>query len=221
MSLSPLNLQERQQVLDLAQTLAPVDREAFATLYPVMRVRHLAPQEALFQVGDHPAMECFVLDGLLRSWLGDAHGRAVTLDFHAGPCALTPAIARSSTLGRSRIQCEALAATRVVLFSAEALSQCMVQHSSVAGWGNAVLTQELMRRVDKELALATQTARDRFLTLCAEHPTLLGSVAQHHLASYLGITPVSLSRLRGQLRGPQPAQTSAAMSSERRRRAGS
>lgn len=199
MKLEALTPTDCQRVLATARLLAPVEESAFAPLMRDMRVAQLGPQEVLLRVGDAPPMECFVLDGVLRSWLGDAQGRAVTLDFYVGPCAMTPAIARSRA-GQSRIHCEALTSARVVLFEAEALSRKMMADMTMALWGDAVLTQELVRRVDRELALATQSAKERLMALRADKPGLEDCVPQHHLASYLGITPVSLSRLRGQLR---------------------
>ncbi len=45
----------------------------------------------------------------------------------------------------------------------------------------------------------TQTPRQRYLTLLREHPEIIERIPQHYIASYLGITPVSLSRIRHKL----------------------
>jgi hypothetical protein len=42
----------------------------------------------------------------------------------------------------------------------------------------------------------TKTAKERFEDLINEAPYLLEKVPQYHIATYLGITPQSLSRLK-------------------------
>jgi CRP-like cAMP-binding protein len=42
----------------------------------------------------------------------------------------------------------------------------------------------------------TDTPEQRYLRLLTDHPELLKRVPQYHLASYLGIQPESLSRIR-------------------------
>ena len=55
----------------------------------------------------------------------------------------------------------------------------------------------LMRREHQFLTLS---AEDRNLAFRREQPHVLGRVAQYEIAAYLGITPVSLSRLVAKLR---------------------
>lgn len=63
----------------------------------------------------------------------------------------------------------------------------------------ALQRAELVRRADGEWALAALPAIERLLRLRREQPGLEDAVAHHHIASYLGVTPVPLSRLRAQL----------------------
>jgi len=44
--------------------------------------------------------------------------------------------------------------------------------------------------------LANQTAEERYLTLMKERPKVFERIPQHYIASYLGIKPPSLSRIR-------------------------
>lgn len=49
---------------------------------------------------------------------------------------------------------------------------------------------------ERLLKFMDSTPRDRYLTLLEERPTLINRVPQYQLASYLGVTPETLSRIR-------------------------
>jgi len=46
------------------------------------------------------------------------------------------------------------------------------------------------------MSFIRDTPKERYVTLMKEKPELLIRIPQHYIASYLGITPVSLSRIR-------------------------
>ena len=50
----------------------------------------------------------------------------------------------------------------------------------------------------QQIALLTQSAKERYDALLDRFPGLQNRIAQNHIASYLGITPQSLSRIRRQ-----------------------
>lgn len=56
-----------------------------------------------------------------------------------------------------------------------------------------------LRKEDRDIAFLSQTAEQRYVALTAQFPAQLGTVPQHHLASYLGLTPESLSRLKARI----------------------
>jgi CRP-like cAMP-binding protein len=191
---------DRQAVLSVAEAIAPIDRDAFE---PVLMAMHCKSCEAgglIVSAGEPDPDEYFVLSGIVKSVVGDAEGREVTLAFHVGPCALTPSIARMAD-GRSRVSCVAMTPTRVAGFPSATLMACMLSNPSIQRWGDTVLRTELVRRADREWALAVLPAAERLLQFRREHPGLEELIAHHHIASYLGITPVTLSRVRAHLRG--------------------
>ena len=63
-------------------------------------------------------------------------------------------------------------------------------------WGDAVMRSELTRRMRREIALATFTAKQRLEGFRTDYPELEDQISHSMIASYLGMTPVTLSRLR-------------------------
>lgn len=71
------------------------------------------------------------------------------------------------------------------------------------GWeriNRRVLEELYAGKEQREFQLLTMTAAERYRRLLQDVPRI-AEVAQYHLASYLGITPVALSRIRRRLRG--------------------
>lgn len=63
-----------------------------------------------------------------------------------------------------------------------------------------MLEEALKRKILRETSLVTKSATERYMDLKKEHPAIDKRVSQAHIASYLGITPVSLSRIRRVIR---------------------
>jgi CRP-like cAMP-binding protein len=53
-----------------------------------------------------------------------------------------------------------------------------------------------IRKEKREVSLLRDNAETRYKTLIAECPQVIQRVPQYHIASYLGVTPESLSRIR-------------------------
>ena len=71
----------------------------------------------------------------------------------------------------------------------------------MANFGRKIFEREILSVDASTLAYgAPPTAKERYLTLMEENPELLQDVPLKYLASYLYITPQSLSRIRAGLR---------------------
>ena len=57
-----------------------------------------------------------------------------------------------------------------------------------------------IKKERRESALLLDDAKTRYLSFLEEYPGLEARLKQHHIASYLGVTPVTLSRIRAQLK---------------------
>lgn len=71
---------------------------------------------------------------------------------------------------------------------------------SIANWGRKFAERELVKTEELIISRQYKTARDRYLDLLKEKPYLLQRVQLGYIASYLGITQVSLSRIRAEIK---------------------
>lgn len=59
-----------------------------------------------------------------------------------------------------------------------------------------MLETQLMHKESKERFMLLYTAQERYALFCQEYPSLLDRLSDYQIAAYLGITPISLSRIK-------------------------
>lgn len=69
----------------------------------------------------------------------------------------------------------------------------------LANWGRRLVERELIKTEERLIFREFKTALQRYQELIEHHPKLLQRVPLGYIASYLGITQVSLSRIRTQI----------------------
>ncbi|WP_431293266.1 Crp/Fnr family transcriptional regulator [Pedobacter sp. P26] len=66
----------------------------------------------------------------------------------------------------------------------------------IANWGRKIAEQELIATERRLIDRAFKGAAERYQEFIAQSPELIKRVALKHIASYLGVTQVTLSRIR-------------------------
>lgn len=70
----------------------------------------------------------------------------------------------------------------------------------LANWGRVLVEREWLRTEQQLIARQFRSAAERYAELIRQRPDLLQRVSLGHLASYLGVTQVTLSRVRAALK---------------------
>lgn len=70
----------------------------------------------------------------------------------------------------------------------------------IANWGRKFAESELVKTEERLISRQFRTAAERYKELLQQNPDLIQRVQLGHIASYLGITQVSLSRIRADLK---------------------
>lgn len=73
------------------------------------------------------------------------------------------------------------------------------QNIEIANWGRRAVEREIMLLENRLIDLQILSATERYQALMKNNPTLLQRVPLGLISSYLGITQVSLSRIRAKL----------------------
>lgn len=71
---------------------------------------------------------------------------------------------------------------------------------SIANWGRKLIEKEIILVEERLISRLLLNASERYKNLMDHYPELLQRVQLNYIASYLGITPVSLSRIRAEIR---------------------
>lgn len=69
----------------------------------------------------------------------------------------------------------------------------------IANWGRKLAEKELVKTEELFISRQFRTASQRYLELLSEQPEILQRVQLGYIASFLGITQVSLSRIRAEI----------------------
>ncbi|MGJ8659456.1 MAG: Crp/Fnr family transcriptional regulator [Cellulophaga fucicola] len=83
---------------------------------------------------------------------------------------------------------------------AKKLKQLFLEDIHIANWGRKFAEQELIKTEERLISKQFKNATERYLELLNTNKDLIKRVQLGHIASYLGITQVSLSRIRATIK---------------------
>ncbi|MBE1275899.1 Crp/Fnr family transcriptional regulator [Enterovibrio baiacu] len=161
-------------------------------------LRHFSKGDVLFHAGDVAHKLRFVYSGTFCNYYLTPDGTRRNKSFlQVGDvsASLSSFVASRPT----RFTCEALTQGMCFEISASCLKQLSESH---AGWKDAFLamvTALAMKKEQREADLLLLSSTELYLQFVDAHPDLAVSLPNYHIASYLGITEVSLSRIRAKL----------------------
>lgn len=100
------------------------------------------------------------------------------------------------TRGPSTYTIETLTRTTLWQLTYEDLQEIYTQTKIGNAIGRKASEELFLRKSQRELSLLSETAEQRYLNLFTEQPELIKEIPLKYIASYIGITPQTLSRIR-------------------------
>jgi|HigsolmetaAR202D_1030399.scaffolds.fasta_scaffold18416_2 cAMP-binding proteins - catabolite gene activator and regulatory subunit of cAMP-dependent protein kinases len=157
--------------------------------------QEVAAKTLLLKEGEVSKRAFYIEKGCIRSWFNH-DGKDITFQFFFE--------------GQGVSSIESFITNEPSLFNVESIEPCIIHSISKKDFEyilahSPIIKKEVEQQILQRLfyyqklflSRIKNNPENRYKELLEQHPQILERVPLHHIASYLGITPVSLSRIRG------------------------
>jgi CRP-like cAMP-binding protein len=184
------------QVYDSLQRISPISEEAWNDFQGLMEPLSLKRNEYLVSEGSRVKYAYILLDGVIRVFY-NKEGNEYNKTFFIPGMFPTPLTALLSGTP-SALSFQALLPCELIRFSFQDFRNLFEEHRSLETFMLRVLEQEWITKERHDIQMVTNDATENYMVFRKEFPNLENQIHLYHIASYLGITPIQLSRIRAQ-----------------------
>ena len=172
----------------------PITDEQFEFIKTLFVSKKINKGEFLLREGEMTKHTIFVSSGCLRTYTIDNSGKEHILQFSienwwTGDLSFDP---------HTPAQCfiEALEDAEVLLTDMDALQKLVKFVPGAAGFYEMALQKSAAAKNESIVLSMSATAEERYNNFAEKYPSIMQRVPQHMIASYLGISAETLSRIR-------------------------
>lgn len=186
-----------QDLIDKIKSVIPLSPEAEKHIFLIARKKNVSKKDILIRQGQVVNKTYFVTEGCLRSYCIDKEGKEHTLQFAIREWWISDFIALFNNEPAS-LTIEGITDARVIEFAKKDLDNSFHLFPEFEPFQRRNLERHVVslhKRILNQLQLSASERYDLFL---AQYPNIERHVPNYHIASYLGITQQSLSRIRAE-----------------------
>jgi CRP-like cAMP-binding protein len=177
--------------------VSPLQAETWEAILPHFHETQLMAGD--YFVKEHVVAHqiAFLQSGIVRAFFTNQKGQEYNKQFFVGPSSIG---AYTSLLtGKSNlIPQQALTPCTIWACEYEKLTRLYPKFHDLERLARKIAEHYFLEKEKKELEIVLLDAAQRYELFQDEFPTVAQQIPQYHIASYLGITPTQLSRIRRQ-----------------------
>ena len=162
------------------------------------KATELKREKYFSQAGNIPREVAFLLEGIFRVCYYNSAGEEITKYFIDENHFVVDINNYIQNIPSSEYV-QAVTDCRLLVFSKEAMTELSL---TIIGWDNIfnqIITKSLIEKVNRISPMMAEDATSRYLSFLEKFPLLANRIPLSFMASYLGITQSSLSRIRKNL----------------------
>ena len=183
-------------LIALLKTITPIAPDTEVEVRKLFSIEELTKGHKLHQQGYVCNKFFFVEKGLLRTFYYSEEGKDITYRFN-DEMTFTSLIDSYYSQKPSFYNIELLEDSTIHSASFAEFEKLLDQHTELLVVYNYVLRNFLIQSNERISALQFQNAQERYHTFIEKKPNILQRVSLGQIASYLGISQETLSRIRG------------------------
>ena len=172
--------------------------ELVEKLYNAFEPISLKKGTTVYREGEVCKYLYFIEKGALRSYYIDTKGRNISHWFSFENEIITEPKSFFKQ-SKSNYFLEALEDVEIRRINLKTLNKLFKESHEIEKFGRLLTLQLLIDVNDKLLDLQFKSAKERYTSLIEQHPDIFLRISLGHIASYIGITQQSLSRIRTEL----------------------
>jgi len=177
------------------QAIHPIGKAACDALEECMQVKSNTAGDSLIKHGERCRSIYFVVKGIIRANYVGTDGADITWSFfQEGEIAVNyPAYLNGV---ESQFNYEAIEDSCCISFHKASIDSLYGVYPELNFIGRVLTEQGFLKHHNRSQSFLLESPEERYLKLLEVNPTLFQRVPQRHVATFLGIKPESLSRLK-------------------------
>ena len=184
-----------KELIQKIKSSIQLSAEAEAYLLSISKKKTFSKGTILIRQGQEVYKNYFVTDGCLRSYCIDKNGKEHTLQFAIKNWWISDYIAiHNNELANLTVEC--LKESEVIEFNAKKLNGILTLFPEYEPFQRNLLERHIVSLHKRILNQLQLTAAERYGLFLEQYPDIEQYTRNYHIASYLGITQESLSRIR-------------------------
>lgn len=172
------------------------DPKELAIFNSLLEYKTVPKKTILLHEGEMCNFEAFVIKGCVRKYYIDANGFEVILQFAIENAWISDISFSIYEKNPSRVYIETLEDCEFFLFNPQTKEELLSKAPKFERAFRILMQRSLAATQDRLFITISKTAAEKYLEFLEQYPALPQRVAQHYIASYLGISAEFLSKIR-------------------------
>jgi len=187
-----------EEIIEYIEKRMPLSEEMKRDLKNISIVKNVEKGEILLSENSFRKIQIFVVSGCLRSFYKTVNGKEHTLQFAIKNWWISDYITLFKS-AESVMYIESLSNSKVILFEHKELDKLYNTYPELAILQRTGLENRVAALQKRILGLLSLTAKEKYQKFVEEYELFEKVIPNYQIASFLGITPESLSRIRKEI----------------------